>query len=103
MIREKTDGERAKVADRDKGVPEVLAFLYPQVGPGYFGPREAYRHERFLTTVDEIEELTGLDFKPSADPTVEKRVERHRATQLWTLSEVDLKQLRVFLSERSRR
>ena len=76
----------------------LLAFRYPQLGPGYFGPSKDYRHERFLTTVDEIEELTGLDFKPSTDATIEKRVENQRATALWDPPVVDMKQRRLFLS-----
>ena len=76
----------------------LLAFRYPQLGPGYFGPSKDYRHERFLTTVDEIEELTGLDFKPSTDATIEKRVENQRATALWDPPVVDMKRRRLFLS-----
>ena len=98
IIRDKTEEEKNKAASRGKEAPEILAFLYPQLGPGYFGPSKDYRHERFLTTVDEIEELTGLDFKPSTDATIEKRVENRRATALWDPPVVDLKQRRLFLS-----
>lgn len=98
VVRGKADEEKASAPDRDKEAPEVLAFLYPQLGPGYFGPSKDYRHARFLTSVDEIEDLTGLDFKPSADPGIEKRVERRRATALWEPAKVDRKQPRLFLS-----
>ena len=98
VIRDKTGEEKNNAAARDRETPEVLAFLYPQLGPGYFGPSKDYRHARFLTTVDEIETLTGLDFKPSANATIEKRVERWRATALWDPPAVDLKQRRLFLS-----
>ena len=98
VVREKTEQERSAAKERDRDAPEVLAFLYPQLGPGYFGSRKDYRHSRFLTSVDEIEELTGLDFKLSPDSAVEKRLERRRATVLWEPSEVDLKQRRLFLS-----
>lgn len=99
VIRDKTSEEKDRATNRDKEAPEVLAFLYPQLGPGYFGPpRKDYRHERFLTTVDEIEQLTGLDFNLSEGEATEKRVERRRATRLWEPSEVDLKRRRVFLS-----
>lgn len=47
------------VKEVDGGV-ESLAFLYPQVGPGYFS--KSYQHDRFLTSVEEIELLTGLKF-----------------------------------------
>ncbi len=98
VIREKTKDEISKGANWAKEAPEVLAFLYPQVGPGYFGKSEEYRHERFLTTVDEIEELTGLDFNLSKNRTIEKKVERRRAKALWDPPVVDLKQHRLFLS-----
>ena len=65
----------------------MLAFLYPQVEPGYFGPPEDYRHARFLTTVDEMERLTGLDFRPCGEPGIEKRLERQRASGLWEPSQ----------------
>ena len=98
VIRDKTDDEKNKATARNRNAPEVLAFLYPQLGPGYFGPSKDYRHQRFLTTVDEIEKLTGLDFKLSEDQTIERRVERQRATALWEPAVVDLKQRRLFLS-----
>ena len=98
VIRDKTDDEKSGSTPGDREAPEVLAFIYPQLGPGYFGPRGAYRHERFLTTVDEIEKLTGLDFNTSDDPAVETRVERLRAAVLWEPRTVDLKQRRDFLS-----
>ena len=97
VIRDKTEDEEAKAGPRDKKSPEVLAFLYPQLGPGYFGPRKEFRHERFLTTIDEIEDLTGLDFKSSGNAEVEKRLERRRATALWDPPVVDLKQRRKFI------
>ena len=75
-----------------------MAFLYPQLGPGYFGPSKDYRHARFLTTVDEIEALTGLDFNLSEDAAIEKKIERQRATALWDPPVVDLKQRQLFLS-----
>ena len=98
VVRGKTEQERNAAKERDRDAPEVLAFLYPQLGPGYFGPSSDYRHERFLTSVDEIEKLTGLDFKLSSDSTVENRLERHRATALWEPDEVDPKQRSMFLS-----
>ena len=98
VIRGKTDVEKNAAPRRDKDAPEILAFLYPQLGPGYFGSSKDYRHERFLTTVDEIERLTGLDFRLSEDPGTEKRLERRRAAELWEPAVVNLKQPRLFLS-----
>lgn len=40
----------------DPGSPQVCGFAVPQVLP------ESYETEQFITTVDEIEEMTGLDF-----------------------------------------
>lgn len=98
VVREKTEQERNAAKERNRDAPEVLAFLYPQLGPGYFGSSNDYRHERFLTSVDEIEKLTGLDFKLSSDSPIEKRLERHRETALWEPDDVDRKQRRMFLS-----
>lgn len=98
VIRFKTAEEQEKAAVRDKEAPVVLAFLYPQVGPGYTGPRDEFRHARFLTTIDEIEKLTSLNFKLSDDPSVEKRLERTRANELWEPSTVVRKQRRTFVS-----
>ena len=39
VIRHKTEEEKDNAATRDKEAPEVLALLYPQVGPGYSGTR----------------------------------------------------------------
>ena len=98
VIRHKTEEERNNAASQEKEAPEIQAFLYPQLGPGYFGPIKDYRHARFLTTVDEIEALTGLDFKPSENPAIEKKIERRRATALWDPQVVNLKQRQLFLS-----
>ena len=98
VIREKTETERAAAKSSERTAPEALAFLYPQLGPGYFGSSKDYRHVRFLTSIDEIEELTGLDFKLSVDPVIENRVESQRAKALWEPVEVDLKQRRLFVT-----
>ena len=92
VIRERTVVEAGGLGD---GL-EVLAFIYPQLGPGYFRPRTDYRHERFLTTVDEIEQLTGLDFRLSTDRAVERSLERRRAEAIWEPSVVDRTQKRLF-------
>ena len=83
VIRDRTNQERNAAPDGHKDDPQVRAFLYPQLGPGYTRPGDTYRHEPFLTTVDEIEELTSLDFKLSRDAAVEERVEALRADTLW--------------------
>ena len=95
VVRDKTEEERKKAADWDKQAPEVLAFLYPQLGPGYFLPcsdKRDYQHVRFLTTVDEIEELTGLNFK------LPEKSERMCAAVLWDPQVVNTEKRKLFLS-----
>lgn len=73
-----------KIVIRESGIPHrpnFLAFIYPQVGPGYsFTP---YNHARFLTSVDEIEQLTGIDFLTSLPDGVEAELEAKEAPGLW--------------------
>jgi endonuclease G len=72
----------------DPDGPDVLAFIYPQVAAGY-GDADSYRHERFLTTVDEIEELTKLDFLTALPRSVQAEIESQRATELWPADAAD--------------
>lgn len=70
--------------------PDVMAFIYPQVGPGYlFTP---YDHRRYLTTVDEIERLTGIDFLMSLPDGQEATVEANQALGLWPADDDDFVQ-----------
>ena len=48
--------------DESVGGLQSLAFLYPQLGARYYGKKAQFAHERFLTTISEIEGLTGLSF-----------------------------------------
>lgn len=79
-----------KIVIRESGTPNtpmVMAFIYPQVGPGYsFRP---YNHVRFLTTVDEIEGLTGIDFLMSLPDQVEVQLERQLALAVWPTRSTD--------------
>lgn len=63
----------------------VLAFLVPQLGPGYYGKKRDCRLERFLVPVDEIEELTGLNFLRAVEDRAEAAIERDRAKELWRM------------------
>ena len=76
----------------------TLAFIYPQVGPGYNGNSADYRHERFLTTIREIEQATGLDFPISNNEEIENTIETTRASSLWRPAQVDLKNRKLFLN-----
>ena len=62
--------------------PDVLAFIYPQEHPAYSrsGP---YDHVPFLTSVDAIEQATGLDFLTILPDADEAAVEAVTATGLW--------------------
>lgn len=63
----------------------VLAFIFrrwDQATPS------AYNHARFLTTVDEIEGLTGIDFLMSLPDQVEAQLEP-QALAAWPTSPAD--------------
>jgi endonuclease G len=62
--------------------PEVLAFLYPQIGPGY-DAKKPYPHSSYLTTVDRIEELTSLNFFTVYDAQIQATFENVPTTKLW--------------------
>ena len=90
VIREKTDKERKESTDLDKDIPEVLVFLYPQLGPRYYGSKNDFQHERFLTTLSEIEKLTGLVFFAKQDELnlnskKLKLIREQRAEKLWSI------------------
>lgn len=79
-----------KIVIRESGIPNrpnFLAFIYPQVGPGY--SRQPYHHERFLTTVDEIEKLTGIDFLMNLPDDVEAELEAQEGPGLWPADQAD--------------
>lgn len=69
--------------DESLAEPVALAFIYPQLGARYHGSQEDFAHERFLTTVEEIEELTGLTFTRLAS------VRSQRAKALWLVGQED--------------
>lgn len=94
VIREKTGCEKDSVSNEDKSLPEMLVFLYPQLGPGYHGKKADYRHERFLTTLEEVEKLTELAFFAEADSlglnaSAMKRLRKKRAETLWPAQKTD--------------
>ena len=68
------------VADlTDPDNPEVIAFLFPhRVVTGNANPLEG-----FLTSVDEIERVTRLDFLTALPQDVQDRIESQAATALW--------------------
>lgn len=66
--------------------PDVLAFLYPQIGPTYHG-KAPYPHQNYLVSVDYIEELTGLDFLTTLPDAIENELESETKEWLWAVSD----------------
>ena len=67
------------VVDEEDGVPRMLGFVVDQSATG----RE--RLQEFLSSVDEIERLTGLDFFPELDDAVEAQAEALEP-KLWSVN-----------------
>lgn len=69
----------------DPDSPDVLAFVYPQVGPGYLSA--PYDHTRYLTSVEEIETLTGLSFLNVVPEPARQAVVKSSASGLWPVAQ----------------
>lgn len=65
------------VADESDGRVRTLAFIFPQE------PAAGARPEDFLTTIDEIERRTGLEFFAELPIEIEEQIEAMRATRVW--------------------
>ena len=65
------------VIDENEGKLRTLAFIVPQEAPTSADP------ERYLTSIDEIQRRTGLDFLNELDDVAEKQVEAQRASRVW--------------------
>jgi endonuclease G len=65
------------VIDEIEGKLRTQAFLIPQDAP-----REA-EPERFLTSIEEIQRRTGLDFLSELDDATERAVEARQANRVW--------------------
>ena len=63
--------------DESDGRVRTLAFLFPQE------ISEGAKVENYLTTIDEIERRTGLDFFAELQPEVEIELELRRAARVW--------------------
>jgi len=63
--------------------PDVLAFIYPQTAPRE-KPYTSESHQKYLVTVNRIEELTGLNFLTRLPGEIEESTESLRAASLWT-------------------
>ncbi len=62
----------------EDGSPKMLAFLMPHHRKKCEG-----KFEDFLTSVDEIEKATGLDFFHKLPDDVENTLEAETAEELW--------------------
>lgn len=63
------------VKDESDGRLRTMAFIFPQDAAGELGD--------YLTTIEEIERRTGLDFLPELEEDVQVAVERQRASRVW--------------------
>lgn len=69
---------------------QVLPFIYPQKGEHYkrsSGEDWEYDHTPYLTSVDVIEAVTGLDFFTSLEDENEAKLESRIPIELWDVSE----------------
>ena len=73
VVKESDDPER----------PDVLAFIYPQEDKGY--ESSPYDHTKYLVSVDDVEDVTGLNFLTNLLGKDEREIERITATELWGL------------------
>ncbi len=67
------------VDEQDSGQPRSLAFIMPHVD------QRVDSLDGFLTTIDEIEQRSGLDFFGQLSDGIENELERTRAQSIWTL------------------
>ncbi len=65
------------VIDENEGRLRTMAFLVPQETPANTEP------DRYLTSIDEIQRRTGLDFLSELDDVAEKQVEQAKAAKVW--------------------
>ena len=65
------------VVDENEGRLRTLAFIVPQDAPPSADP------EKYLSTIDEIQRRTGLDFLSELDDASEWAVETQRAARVW--------------------
>ena len=65
------------IVKEDGGTPQVLAFLMPQSMRGTESPQQ------FLTSIDEIEKETGLDFFTAMPDDQQRKLEGETAKGMW--------------------
>lgn len=65
------------VLDEHEGKLRTMAFIIPQEASSEVSP------DRYLTSIDEIERRTGLDFLPDLDDVTETEIEGVVAARVW--------------------
>ncbi len=65
---------------RNPDAPRALAFLMENRD---YESEESYTDEHHLTSIDAIEQLTGLDFLSDLDDELEAAIEVRKTTQIW--------------------
>lgn len=65
------------VIDENEGKLRTLALIVPQEAPANGSVA------RYLTSIEEIQRRTGLDFLAELDDDAEQMIEQQRATRLW--------------------
>lgn len=72
----------------DPNKSHVIAFIYPHaIQPSNNRKKSStqeYPHNKFLVSVDDIENHTGLDFFVSLTESEQKAIEEEAATDVWT-------------------
>jgi len=63
--------------DEENGQPRMLALVVPQ------GAKAGDTLERYLTSVNMVEELTGVDFFSELEDTLEERLEAEVPSKPW--------------------
>ncbi|MES2692223.1 MAG: DNA/RNA non-specific endonuclease [Verrucomicrobiota bacterium] len=65
------------VVDENEGKLRTLAFIVPQETAAEADPA------RFLTTIDEVQRRTGLDFLAEIEDAAERQIEQQKAARVW--------------------
>ncbi|MGN1188961.1 MAG: DNA/RNA non-specific endonuclease [Candidatus Ornithospirochaeta sp.] len=92
-----TDGPYETIGENEVAVPKyfykvILDYTLPTVKAiGFIMPHENSKEplSYFAVTVDEVEEITGLDFFPLLPDDEEERLESSLDTTLWALKNFD--------------
>lgn len=69
-------------------VPEVMAFIYPQIGAGYYEGKP-YDHTRYITSINEIQKMTGLTFLNSVSGNERRMLVEQNSRDIWATNDSD--------------